>query len=277
MKMKGYVSILSCVFLMLLCIKGEAFCATSSVFMDNYDSYTVKEKDLSALFGKYTGTAVIFNPGKQEFIIYNDALARQRFSPFSSFKIVSAMLGLEYGVVEDAKSTMHYTGTRYWHEAWNHDVDFKHAFQHSCVWYFHQIINEIPQNKVREALQALHYGNADVSEWQGNGSNKHEELNGFWLNSSLRISPLEQVKVMYSLFSMGSAYTAEHRELVASFMQLGHGSIYGKTGSDGKGQSWFVGFIKKGLYKDYFAFYVKDADDAMPHAKNIALEFLKDY
>lgn len=42
----------------------------------------------------------------------------------------------------------------------------------------------------------MDYGNKDISEWEGSNINSYEELNGFWLSSSLKISPLQQVKVL---------------------------------------------------------------------------------
>ncbi len=263
--------IIFCSVILLLCAHGAL--AQTNLLMENYEDYGVHHMDLKKYFHDMEGCAVLLNPGKQSFTLYNAPLAKQRFSPFSTFKIVSALLGLEFGVVKDQTSKMRYSGTKYWYEPWNKDLTFKEAFQFSGVWYFRQLIDKIPMKTMQQALEKIHYGNADVSAWQGNGSNPLKELNGFWLNSSLRISPLEQTKVMYTLFSMGSSFSASHRELVESFMQVGHGAVHGKTGSDGRGQSWFVGYVKKGMFKDYFAFYVKNAKDAQPHAKNIALEF----
>ncbi len=269
--MSGVVLVLVMVFTVHL-----AF-AQKTLPVEDFSGYRHEALNLNSLFGELNGSAVIINPGKQRILLHNEPLAKQRFSPFSTFKIIAAMLGLQHGVVKDANSKMHYNGTTYWHPAWNNDVTFKEAFQVSCIWYFYQIINALPPNVVESYLQQLPYGNADVSEWSGNGSNPHKELNGFWLNSSLRISPLEQAKAMHNLFYLQSPYPQKDREVVENFMQIEHSSVHGKTGSDGKGQSWFVGFIKKGFYKDYFAFYVQNASDSAPHAKNIALRFFEQH
>ncbi len=249
--------------------------ANSTLIMENVDDFQRVHWDLKNEFEGMTGCAVLFEAGKQTFRVYNPSLAEQRFSPFSTFKIVSAMLGLKYNVVHNAKSTMHYNGTEYWHPAWNGNITFKQAFQNSAVWYFRQLIDKIPVQNMQKDLQDLDYGNADVSAWQGNESNSKPELNGFWLNSSLRISPYEQALALYKVFSLGSAFDKKNIQLVEDFMQVDASLIYGKTGSDGKGQSWFVGFIKRGIFKNYFAFYVKDAKDSAPYAKDIALKFFK--
>ena len=38
-------------------------------------------------------------------------------------------------------------------------------------------------------LLLLNYGNKDISEWDGSDINPLPQLNGFWLESSLKISP----------------------------------------------------------------------------------------
>jgi bla regulator protein BlaR1 len=40
----------------------------------------------------------------------------------------------------------------------------------------------------------------DTSEWDGRGINSFPELNGFWLESMLKISPIEQVNVLAEIF-----------------------------------------------------------------------------
>ncbi len=55
----------------------------------------------------------------------------------------------------------------------------------------------------------MDYGNKDISEWEGSNINPYEELNGFWLNSSLKISPLQQVKVLKKIFDGQSIYSSQ--------------------------------------------------------------------
>ena len=41
-------------------------------------------------------------------------------------------------------------------------------------------------------INTLNYGNCDISQWEGSGFNKNSLIDGFWLESSLLISPREQ-------------------------------------------------------------------------------------
>lgn len=55
----------------------------------------------------------------------------------------------------------------------------------------------------------LQYGNCDISDWEGqlNTNNNNRALTGFWIKSSLTISPKEQVEVMERIFGENSDYS----------------------------------------------------------------------
>ena len=84
---------------------------------------------------------------------------------------------------------MTYSGIQYPVAAWNGNLTLAEAFQSSCVWYFRQVIDQVGQASVAQQLAALDYGNQDISQWEGGGQNQSPELNGFWIDSSLKISP----------------------------------------------------------------------------------------
>ena len=88
------------------------------------------------------------------------------------------------------------------------------------------------------------------------------KLNGFWLDSSLRISPWEQVQVLARIFEGGSSYTEEETQILRSIMQndAENGlTLYGKTGTGPDGEGWFVGFVQNGKQNKYFAVYLNDS------------------
>lgn len=57
---------------------------------------------------------------------------------------------------------------------------------------------------IQEELNRLEYGNCDISDWEGrlNTNNSNPVLTGFWIESSLLISPKEQVEVMEHIFML---------------------------------------------------------------------------
>lgn len=238
--------------------------------------------DLSNAFNSINGGAVLYSPSENKYSLYNKDMVEQEVSPYSTFKIISTLIGLHNNIIKDETSTMDYNGTQYLNSEWNGNLTLQAAFQTSCIWYFHQIINSVGEEKVKKELSELKYGNCDVSEWEGSMINPYKELNGFWLGSSLKISPYEQVKVLSKIFEGESFYDSESVEILKKVMLIEDNKekkIYGKTGSSSNGEAWFIGFTEKEQQREYFAIYLNDSlqreQISSSVAKEIALKIIK--
>lgn len=112
-------------------------------------------------------------------------------------------------------------------------------------------------------------------------------LTGFWIESSLKISPREQTEVMERIFGEASVYSAESRGRLKQVMfvpELSDSqiSIYGKTGM-GKAHgvtvdAWFTGFADVYGERRYFCVYLGETEGrevTSTRAKEIAGEILK--
>lgn len=240
---------------------------------------TQEEKDLSAAFHGLQGCAVLYDPGAEHEIFYQRPLCQSRVSPCSTFKIVSTLMGLHSGVLSGPEATMDYSGAQYPVAAWNDNLTLQEAFQSSCVWYFRQVIDRVGEEAVAAQLAALDYGNQDISQWAGGGQNASPELNGFWLDSSLEISPYEQVRVLSAIFEGNTDYTSQEVAVLQSLMLVqteGPRQIYGKTGTGFGSTGWFVGFFQEGEKRIYFAVYLADEAHQVSgsDAKAVALTLL---
>lgn len=242
----------------------------------------MKKVDYSKIYNGLNGCAVIYNPLENQYLIYNESMCEVEVSPLSTFKIISTLMGLNNGILTEDTSVMKYNGTEYPVNLWNKNVTLNEAFQTSCIWYFRQVIDSIGKEKVKSELQELQYGNYDISEWEGSNINQLQDLNGFWLGSSLKISPLEQVRILDKIFEGKSQYTEEQTDILKSFMALddsGNCEIYGKTGSGIDGEAWYVGFSEKNGDRIYFAIYLDDSQNkdvvSGNVAKEIAIEIMK--
>lgn len=251
----------------------------------------IAEVDWSNYFDEINGAAVIYDPTENCYQIYNQELALTRRSPCSTFKIISSLIALENGIIESDNSTRTWSGEIFWNEEWNKDIDFSDAFHASCVWYFREIIDEIGKDMIQEELSRLQYGNCDISDWDGrlNTNNNNPALTGFWIESSLLISPKEQVEVMERIFSDNTAYSEETRNQLKQVMLLSEQneadiSIYGKTGM-GKAHgivvdSWFTGFADTTDKRIYFCVYLGETDNknvSSAKAREIAIKIVSDY
>ncbi len=199
-------------------------------------------------------------PASGQYSLYQPQMCETRFSPYSTFKIISACMGLHNGVLESEDSRMHYSGAQYPVPAWNADLSLKEAFQSSCVWYFRQVIDTLGEERVAQELKALSYGNCDISQWEGSGINPLPDMNGFWLGASLKVSPIEQVQALAQIFSGAGIYTAQETAVVKDMMLAGEAEswrLYGKTGTGPAGEAWFTGFVQNGSQILYFCFFLE--------------------
>lgn len=243
----------------------------------------IKIADYIDAFQRISGCAVILEEAGNTYTLYNEEECRTQVSPYSTFKIVSALIGLHNQVVTSAESKMEYSGEKYPLESWNADLGLAEAFENSCVWYFRKIIDQVGQEEVLKQLTALKYGNCDISEWDGSGRNPLPELNGFWLDSSLKISPLEQAEVLRDIVEDKTIFTREEVDVLKSIMLVetkGTEKIYGKTGSGTDGKAWFAGFKEGEGSNIYFAIYLNDSTSDQvsgAKAKEIALSILDEF
>lgn len=254
----------------------------SVILPENYESeekyedvpevLLVSALEVSEYFQEYDGTAIFYSPNYGEYV-YNDEKANMYFSPYSTFKIVSTLIGLEEEIVSTAESKMSYNGTTYWNENWNRDLTLRESFQSSCVWFYHQMLYQLEPSVIQRHLYDLHYGNCDISAWKGSGSNSVSELNGFWLNSSLQITPREQVYLLEKIFQGETVYSKSQIDLLKGFMETDTGNIFGKSGG-GNNQSWFVGFFEQDSAMIYFSVFMESDVTLSTSAKEVAFNLI---
>ncbi len=202
--------------------------------------------DYSDYFQGISGCAVMYDESSDTYFLYGKEKCEKQVSPLSTFKIISALAGLENNVLENQTSTMEYSGVKYPIDTWNSNLTLKEAFETSCVWYFRQVVDMVGQENIHAMLKEIQYGNCDISEWNGSETNSLPELNGFWLESSLEISPKQQVVTLNYIFGSENNFSTDNLEELKNIMhiaELDNGSLYGKTGSGTDGKAWFVGFI----------------------------------
>lgn len=263
---------------------------TKPLFEDNLSEPEIIEADWSEYFNGLNGAAVLYNASDMQYTIFNSELALTQSAPCSTFKIISSLIALEHGIIQPDDSTRIWSGEVFWNEKWNRDIDFRDAFRDSCVWYFRQIIDDIGQEVMQEELFRLQYGNCDISDWQGrlNTNNSNPALTGFWIESSLAISPKEQTEVMERIFGTNSVYSEAAQKELRQVMFVAEQnntdiSIYGKTGmgrSNGIIDAWFTGFAEHMEGRVYFCVYLGKTDDeriSSTVAKEIAIRLVSDY
>ena len=233
--------------------------------------------DLSSFFGEMTGSAILLD-SSGVYQVYNLEGNKKRVSPCSTFKIVAVLAALDLGIITKEESLIEWDGTVWPIRSWNTDMDASAAFSTSCVWYFRKLIDKIGVDNLQDYLGMLSYGNQNITQWEGSGVNGNPLIDGFWLESSLLISPIEQMEVLERIFKGGTDIKPETVEVLKEYMHIadfdGSGELYGKTGTGNGG--WFIGFIETNREYTFFAIRLDNQGNGNgAEAKTIAENIIK--
>jgi beta-lactamase class D len=196
------------------------------------------------------GTFVLFEPASDRYLVFNEARARQRFLPASTFKIPNALIGLEVGSITDENEVFHWDGKPKPRAAWERDHTLGTGMRESVVWMFQEVARRTGKERMKDWLDRLGYGNRDLTGG----------IDLFWLQGGLRVSAVEQVEFLRKLAEGELPMTQRSQRLVKNALAVEKKrdyTLYAKTGSSGAMKnpvSWWVGWVeRKGKPAAFFA------------------------
>lgn len=196
------------------------------------------------------GTFVIYEPERERFLVFNEARARQRLLPASTFKIPNALIGLEVGSIRDQHEVFAWDGKPKPRRAWERDHTLDTGMRESVVWMYQEVARRTGKARMKQWLAKLEYGNEDMGG----------AIDNFWLQGGLRISAMGQVEFLRRLRENRLAVSARSSRLVRNalvFERTPEYTIYAKTGTTGMVKepvAWWVGWIERqGRPTAYFA------------------------
>ena len=274
-KLKGFTAFVTIgVILFALAPMLSTYAAEQSLYQWSIPAEKVSTIDLSAYFSGYEGSFVLYDLNGDTWKIYDMEQATLRTAPNSTYKIYDALFGLEEGVIAPNDSFMAWNGTGYPFEAWNADQDLYSAMQSSVNWYFEEIDKQIGSSAIQGYIRKIGYGNENINT----------SLSSYWMQGTLKISPVEQVQLLTALHSNRFDFTPENINAVKSAICLFSSegkNFYGKTGTgrvDGQDvNGWFVGYIETAGNAYFFATNIQAAENATgSKASEISLSILSD-
>ncbi len=231
-------------------------------------------EDLSSYFDGFEGSFVLYDLEEDSYSIFNKEKSVARVSPNSTYKIYSALIGLELNAIQDGNSTLTWNGTNYPFESWNQDHNLYSAMQNSANWYFQNIDKLSGLTNLYNYLKAIGYGNYDLTGG----------IADFWNESSLKISPVEQVRLLKDFYLDELNFKQENINTVKAVLKLsvkegvvlsgktGTGSVNGKVVN-----GWFIGYVEKAGHTFIFATNIQGMDGASGSvAAQITLSILGD-
>ena len=209
---------------------------------DNYnENINIEQIDLSSYFKDYDGCFVLYDTSDKSYKVWNEDMARERVSPYSTYKIAIALNGLEKGVITTDNSYMSWNGTSYPFEEWEMDHDLDSAMKNSVNWYFQNIDKNLTMGEISDFLKRVDYGNMSA------GYDKEN----YWLENSLKISPLEQVQFLKGIYNNEFDFDENNINAVLNSIKLSD-NLYGKTGTgmvNNKTTSgWFIGMDDRYIF-----------------------------
>jgi beta-lactamase class D len=207
------------------------------------------------------GAFVLYEPGFNRYSVLDEARARHRYLPASTFKIPNALVGLEAGSIRDENEVFKWDGKPKTRKALERDHTLNSGMADSVVWMFQEVAKRTGKARMREWLERFDYGNKDI----GGG------IELFWLQGALRISAFEQVEFLRKLEEGRLPVSARSRRLVRNALRIEEApgyTLYAKTGTTGPVKepvSWWVGWIEEeGRPVAYFAMNLTPTKSSRP-------------
>ncbi len=164
--------------------------------------------DWAAIFDQagVAGTIAVLDLRQGEHLgfVHNAERVRVPFIPASTFKVPHTLFALDAGVVADEFEILEWDGEPRWLDTWNQDQDLRSAMRNSVVWVYQGFARAIGEERSRDYLKRLDYGNADPSDGIGR----------YWIDGELRISAIEQIEFLRKLYFNELPFRVEHQRLV---------------------------------------------------------------
>lgn len=201
--------------------------------------------------------------------VYDENRAKKRYSPASTFKIPHTLFALNAGAVRDEFQVFKWDGVVRDFAPHNQDQDLRSAMRNSTVWVYELFAKQIGENRARDYLRKLNYGNADPSTKHGD----------YWIDGNLAISAYEQITFLKRLYKNQLPFRVEHQRLVKDIMIVEAGRdwiLRAKTGWDGK-MGWWVGWVEWPTGPVFFALNIDTPNrmDDLPKREAITRAILR--
>ncbi len=233
--------------------------AGSSYYHFQEKGKTIVPLHLDSAFDQNHGSFVLYDAASDVWHIYHKETASTRVAPVSTYKIYSALLGLEAGLISPEESQLAWNGQNYRYDTWNADQTLQTAMQNSVTWYFQTLDQSAGLPAIQNFVRKIGYGNQTVGE----------NLASYWGDSSLLISPIEQVELLRKFDENQFGFAPQNVEAVKASIRLHtaeNATLYGKTGTgEENGQNvlgWFIGYLEKDGNTYYFAVNIQNEQDA---------------
>lgn len=212
--------------------------------------------NFAAVFKQLDGCFVIREVGRNWSLRYRDERCAKRLGPCSTFKMFTALAGLETGVLKDENSLLKWDGSPQTFKHSEKDHTLATAMRDSVNWYFKVVATQVGSERMARFVKEAAYGNQDASS----------PLNDAALNESMKISADEQVTFLEKLYTDKLPFDPKHQGLVRKILVRDSGDGWTFSGKTGTAQNevlgWFVGHVHAHGRDFVFAVNIEGSDGA---------------
>ena len=224
------------------------------------------------------GTFALLDNGTNEFKVYN--LPRFRDSsylPASTFKIINSLIGLQTGKIVNDSMIINWDGIDRGRSECNRDMNMYDAFRISCPPWYMELARRIGKDTMQTWLDSLGYGKKENGQFE-----IKENLDTFWLDNSVKITPDEQLGLVKKLYFNQLPFHRVNQEIVKNAMLFENNANYKlsyKTGwgtrENGNQLGWIIGWIEENRHPYFFVMNIESPDKSIDMA-GIRIKMLKD-
>ncbi len=225
----------------------------------------------------FKGSFSLYDLNKKQYATTDKADFTKATSPASTFKVPNTFIALETEAVRDEKEVIKWDGTPKRVKVWEQDYYLDLAYKNSAFWFYQEIAKKVGEEKYHEYLRALDYGNQDISGG----------LTTFWVGSSLKISPKNQLQVLQKIQAETLPFSARTYRIGKEIMIEEKTAAYtlrAKTGwADTKPThvGWYIGYVETKGNVYFFATRLYQPDAKQRYAfikqrKEITVKILGD-
>lgn len=249
--------LLSLLLLLVLTVVGSWFIREHRVY-----SQTELEIEQTFNFRQHfdklgvNGSIIIYDLDRDSFYQHNPNRNKTAFLPASTYKIPNSLIALETGVIKDDVAVLTWDGIERGFndspiEEWNQDLNVRQAFKYSAVWFYQVLARKIGYQRMQDFVNEMQYGNQNIGS--------QEDIDRFWLEGELRITPKEQITFLRRLYQNDLPFSQRTSDLVKDIMineQTPDYVLRGKTGwevSVTPNIGWYVGYLEQNDNVYFFA------------------------
>jgi beta-lactamase class D len=210
------------------------------------------------------GSILIYDLNQDRFYQHNRDRNETPFLPASTYKIPNSLIALETGVIQNDVDVLTWDGIERGLadapiDEWNQDLNMRLAFKYSAVWFYQVLARKVGHQRMQDFVTKIEYGNQNIGD--------QEDIDKFWLEGELRITPRQQIDFLHRLQQSDLPFTQKNIDLVKDIAIAEQTSDYVLRAKTGLATSvtpqigWYVGYLEQNNNVYFFATNIDVVND----------------